>query len=158
VKKMAFLGTPHDGAPLERGGNWVDILLDGSPYTTAFARLGKVRSAGITDLRHGSVLDEDWEGRDRFRPSKRRHLLPLPEGVACFAAAASIAKKAGSLEERLLGDGLVPLQSALGEREDPALGLAIPAARKWIGYGMNHLDLLDRPAVYERLRRWFASP
>jgi len=25
----------------------------------------RIRSAGITDLRHGNLLDEDWEGRDR---------------------------------------------------------------------------------------------
>ncbi len=61
-----FLGTPHLGAPLERGGNWIDLILDASPYTTAFARLGKIRSAGITDLRLGSLCDEDWQLRDRF--------------------------------------------------------------------------------------------
>ena len=27
VAKIVFLGTPHHGAPLERGGNWVDVLL-----------------------------------------------------------------------------------------------------------------------------------
>ena len=27
LDKLVFLGTPHHGAPLERGGNWVDMLL-----------------------------------------------------------------------------------------------------------------------------------
>nr|HMN59664.1 hypothetical protein [Anaerolinea sp.] len=40
LTKIVFLGTPHDGAPLERGGNWVNVVLDRSPYTTALARLG----------------------------------------------------------------------------------------------------------------------
>ncbi|HSM21783.1 MAG TPA: alpha/beta hydrolase, partial [Rubrivivax sp.] len=57
VGRMFFLGTPHHGAPLERGGQWVDALLGASPYTAAFSRLGKLRSAGITDLRHGSLLE-----------------------------------------------------------------------------------------------------
>jgi pimeloyl-ACP methyl ester carboxylesterase len=57
---LVFLGTPHHGAPLERAGHWVDIVLGATPYAAPFARLGKVRSAGITDLRHGNLLDEDW--------------------------------------------------------------------------------------------------
>ena len=28
LSRMVFLGTPHHGAPLERGGNWVTILLE----------------------------------------------------------------------------------------------------------------------------------
>lgn len=60
--KMIFLGTPHHGAPLERGGNWLTAVLGRSAYTAPFARLGKIRSAGITDLRYGNLLDEDWGG------------------------------------------------------------------------------------------------
>ncbi|MCM2326819.1 MAG: GPI inositol-deacylase, partial [Lysobacter sp.] len=159
VRKIVFLGTPHDGAPLERGGNWVDVLLDGSPYTTAFSRLGKIRSAGITDLRHGSLVDGDWGGKDRFAPSTRaavkRHFVPLPAGVQCFAVAASLSGKSGGMGEELIGDGLVPVRSALGKGTASA-ALDFPADRQWVGYGMNHLDLLDSPAVYSRLRRWLS--
>ncbi|MEP6678485.1 MAG: alpha/beta hydrolase, partial [Betaproteobacteria bacterium] len=79
---MVFLGTPHHGAPLERHGNVVDRLLGVSRYTAPFARLGRLRSAGITDLRYGNLLDEDWMGRDRFaRPGDVRRAVPLPAGV-----------------------------------------------------------------------------
>ncbi|HKI50078.1 MAG TPA: hypothetical protein VKA69_12170, partial [Desulfobacteria bacterium] len=30
--KIVFLGTPHHGAPLERAGNWIDVILEISPY------------------------------------------------------------------------------------------------------------------------------
>ena len=160
VTKVVFLGTPHDGAPLERGGNWVNVVLDRSPYTTALAQLGKLRSAGITDLRHGNLLDDDWSGKDRFATTHRfgtkRRLVPLPAGVQCFAVAASLARKGASLRERFLGDGLVPVPSALGLGRTPKGALGISANRQWIGYGMNHLDLLDRPEVYDRVRRWLA--
>jgi len=155
LRKIIFLGTPHLGAPLERGGNWIDVILGASPYTTAFARLGKIRSAGITDLRHGSMLDEDWERHDRFaRTEPKPTAVPLPHNVACYAIAASIAKKTGEPAKQLLGDGLVPLASALGQHKDERRNLAFPKTRQWVGYGMNHMDLLDRKEVYARLRRW----
>jgi hypothetical protein len=32
LDKLVFIGTPHHGAPLERGGNWVDVLLGASRF------------------------------------------------------------------------------------------------------------------------------
>jgi pimeloyl-ACP methyl ester carboxylesterase len=152
---LVFLGTPHHGAPMERAGNWVDTVLGATPYVAPFARLGKVRSAGITDLRFGNLVDEDWVGRDRFRrTADLRQVVPLPDGVRCYAAAASIGERSGGLKERLLGDGIVPLDSALGRHPDPARALAFDEARQWIGYGMSHLALLSRAEVYAQLRHW----
>jgi pimeloyl-ACP methyl ester carboxylesterase len=155
LRTIVFLGTPHHGAPLERRGNWFDNLLDSSPYTVAFARLGKIRSAGITDLRHGSLLDEDWQDRDRFAPGHDQRLpVAWPRGVKCHAIAASVATRTGTIERPLPGDGLVPVDSALGldARRDGKPG--IPQSRQWIGYGMHHLDLLDRHEVHEQIRLW----
>lgn len=157
LRKLVFLGTPHHGAPLERGGNWVDVILGATPYAAPFARLGKVRSAGITDLRYGNVLDEDWKGRDRFaRARDTRKPVPLPDDVQCFGMAATTGNKPGDLRDRLLGDGLVPVASALGRHEDPRRTLSFPESRQWIGYGMSHLDLLGRSEVSEQLVRWLA--
>jgi hypothetical protein len=151
---IVFLGTPHEGAPLERGGNWVNLLLEASPYTAAFARLGKLRSAGITDLRHGSILDEDWAGRDRFRHAKSAAATPLPEAVDCYAVAASLSARAGGLKERLLGDGLVPVASALGRHAAPGGGGLFPPSHQAVAYGINHLGLLDSKQVYRSIKRW----
>lgn len=158
LRKLVFLGTPHHGSALERGGNRVDAVLEAIPYAAPFARLGKIRSAGITDLRYGNLLDEDWEGRDRFAPARdARRPVPLPEGVRCYAAAATTGKKPGDLNDRLLGDGLVSLSSALGRHDDPGRSLSIPESRQWVGHGMSHMDLLSRPEVYERIREWLAD-
>ena len=155
VTDLVCLGTPHHGAPLERAGNWVDILLGATPYAAPFARLGKLRSAGITDLRHGNLVDEDWVGRDRFaRGADRRQPVPLPDKLRCFTLAATTGTQSGDLKDRLLGDGLVPLDSALGRHKDPARTLAFAEERQWIGYGMNHLELLSRPEVFAQLRHW----
>jgi len=157
VTDLVCLGAPHHGAPLERAGNWVDLVLGVTPYAAPFARLGKVRSAGITDLRHGNLVDEDWVGRDRFaRSADRRQHLPLPERVRCYALGATTGQESGDLKDRLLGDGLVPLDSALGRHPNPARTLAFPAHRQWVGYGMNHLELLNRVEVFAQLRQWLA--
>jgi hypothetical protein len=158
LRKMIFLGTPHHGAPSERRGHWLDLVLARMPYAAPFARLGHIRSAGITDLRHGCLLDEDWQGRDRFAPGERRRRpLPLPAGVPCYAIAATIGDAAGEREERRRGDGLVPIASALGRHPDPRLVLDFPLAHQWIVHDTGHLDLLNRPAVYEHVRDWLAS-
>ena len=158
LDKLVFVGTPHHGAPLERGGNWVDMLLSSSRYSAPLARLGKIRSAGITDLRFGNLVDEDWNSIDRFeRTGDLRLPVPLPDGVACYAIAATIGKAAGDLGDRLIGDGIVPLDSALGHHADPRLALVFDESRQWVAHGINHLDLLSRPEVYAQLEQWLAE-
>lgn len=158
LRAMVFLGTPHHGAPLERGGNWIDILLGISPYTAPISRLGKIRSAGITDLRFGTLLDEDWEGRDRFaRGAHPKRTLPLPPNVACFSAAVTTGKQPGDFSDRLFGDGLVPVASALGQHRDAQRDLDIPKAQQWVGYGINHLELLSHREVHDQVLRWLMN-
>ena len=91
LKHLIFLGTPQHGAPLEQVGSWVDTVLGGNAVTRPFAKIGQIRSAGITDLRHGNVLPTDWQGSDRFAvAADARQALPLPAGVACYAVAATL--------------------------------------------------------------------
>jgi pimeloyl-ACP methyl ester carboxylesterase len=158
LRRMVFLGTPHHGAPLERGGHWIDLLLEQTPFTAPFARLGKIRSAGITDLRQGLVRDEEWQGRDRFagRALPRRG-LPLPADVQCFAVAATSGTPDDPVRHTLLGDGLVPVPSALGEHRNPRLALSFLPQHRWIAHGCNHLDLLSSAEVCQRLRAWLVA-
>ncbi len=154
LRALIALGSPHHGAPLERGGHGIDRVLGISPYVAPFRRLGRIRSAGITDLRYGNVLDEHWQGQDRFaHHGDRRRPLPLPAGVACYAVAGTLSPAAA---DRLPGDGLVPVASALGVHPDPTLTLGFPETRRCIALGTAHFDLLAAPAVYATLRSWLA--
>ncbi|MFO0581954.1 MAG: alpha/beta hydrolase [Anaeromyxobacter sp.] len=157
LSDAVFLGTPHHGAPLERGGNLVDVALGVSRYSAPIARLGKIRSAGVTDLRQGSVSEEDWAGRDRFAwPQPPPRHVPLPAGVRCFAVAATTA--AGDhAPGRLLGDGLVPLDSALGRHADPARDLRFPEERRAVVRSTGHVELLSSAEVYARLLAWLGE-
>ncbi len=159
LTRIVFLGTPHHGSPLERAGNGIDRLLAMRRTTRPLAALGQIRSAGVTDLRHGNLLDADWQGADRFETrGDTRQVLPLPEGVACYAVAASTASRrriaAQPLAARTVGDGLVPVPSALGEHGDPARALAFAETVRV--FGGHHFKLLSRPEVTAALTRWLA--
>ena len=158
LSKLVFLGTPHHGAPLERGGRLVDMALGISPYAAPFARLGKVRSAGITDLRYGNLQDADWQDRDRHAQAQdTRVSTPLPKRVQSHLVAATTARKVKGVRSAVIGDGLVPLSSALGEHQDPRRQLTVPDGHKLVVTSANHWDLLDRNEVYAQLVDWLGG-
>ena len=157
LKALVFLGTPHHGAPLERGGHLIDRLLGVSPYVAPFALLGQARSAGITDLRYGNLQDADWQGRPRHHQRHdNRQPTPLPAGVPAYLVAATTAARADALRSRTLGDGLVPLASALGQHARAEMALPVPPERQRVVTSANHWSLLEHPEVAAALRQWLA--
>lgn len=140
TKKIMFLGTPHQGAPLERGGHWFDIILGSMPYAAPFAKIAKVRSAGITDLRYANILDDE------------QAMVPLPENVACFSLAGTLGQKSAVLRDKIIGDGLVPLDSALGVHHNPHRSLKFPADHQFVFKETNHMRLLSDDKVYTVLK------
>ena len=145
LQALITLGTPHGGAPLERGGQMLQQLLALSAYSRPLAGLAARRSAGIRDLRHASLLQAD---ADAGRASR----MPLPEGVACYAVAATTASQPSGPPARWLGDGLVPVASALGQHRDPARRLAFTDTA--IVTALGHLGLQTDARVLGQLQRW----
>ncbi|MEH8184954.1 alpha/beta hydrolase [Aeromonas allosaccharophila] len=154
LANLIFLGTPHHGAPLEHAGHWLEQLLPASAYTEPFVRLTRLRSTGIKDLRHGKVI-ETLAPPDPAVPMRDpREPLPLPCGVNCYAIAATTAAKRSLLADRLIGDGLVPLRSALGQHSEARHQLAFLPAHTLIIYRTSHMALLGSPQVGQQLLRW----
>jgi pimeloyl-ACP methyl ester carboxylesterase len=144
--RLACLGSPHEGAALERLGNHANRLLKAVPWTRPFMRLGDLRSDGIRDLRFGHLLEEDWHGRppDDARPARLR--APLPAHVEHLFVAA--ARNAGG-EVDPIGDWLVSVESA------HARNLHRPdTARRELIRDLDHLGLLADERVYSLLRSW----
>lgn len=145
TQQIVTLSSPLQGAPLEKFGNIASAVLASVdlPATAIIARLINGRSAGIKDLRHGSVRDEDWQGRDPDVVAD-----PLPEEVAlpphiawCFIAA-SVTAAADHPVGQLIGDLLVRVESASGPKDAPPL-----VTVRHIG-GITHAAIQVQPAAY----------
>ena len=157
LKNIIFLGSPHHGVPMARASNWLDHILGTTPYTRPFVRLGQLRSEGMMDLRHGNLVDEDWQNHELYEktPDSRQVIL-LPAGVACHTIAATTGDGNSVLAERLIGDGLVPLNSALGVHDDIEKSLMFEPASQKIIYGVNHLQLLSNPCAAAQMIEWLS--
>jgi pimeloyl-ACP methyl ester carboxylesterase len=154
LTRLYCVASPHHGSYLERGGYWLQRAISMSPYSYPLSRLTAIRSAGITDLRHGNVLDEDWEGVDRFHHGQdRRTPLPLPEQVACYAMG-GVLREEGK-KAFAWGDGIVQLSSALGQHKDARFDLCFPAQNCYTLPNLSHFDLISHNQVYTFIRNTF---
>ncbi len=151
VDAIVTLGTPHQGAPAERAGHLAEQVMAMSKISAPLLVLAGVRSAGVTDLRFGAVRDSDWRdvehvdvGHDPRTPT------PLPEGVRCYTVAGTVATEKGVFA----GDGIVPVDSALGRHDDDAFALAFDEAV--VVNDCHHVALMSKPQVYALLKRWLA--
>jgi pimeloyl-ACP methyl ester carboxylesterase len=136
---MICLGTPHQGAPLEKIGALAEAALGVAKVTQPLGRVAKSRSRGIKDLRHGLA------GRPAAAPAS---------GLALRLVAGSLADASGqafdALVGKLLGDGLVRAASATDD------GLTGDVQRVELA-GLGHMALLNHPRVYVLLRGWLGA-
>jgi pimeloyl-ACP methyl ester carboxylesterase len=156
VRHVVSLGTPHMGAPLAQGVHYLAHALHLAPETRAFARFLRRRSAGIRDLRQGSLVDTDWEGcdPDALRAAACEE-VPLLEGATHCFVAATLTRDENHPIGRLIGDALVLSASASGRSRTRT----IPFEAEYglhVG-GAHHLALLDHPEVYAKLRAWLGA-
>jgi pimeloyl-ACP methyl ester carboxylesterase len=156
VKRAIYIGTPHQGAPLERVGSWVTRILRAvpDPYTRLIADIGDLRSEGLRDLGHADLRHEDRAKRLQRHVSIRdpRHPVPLLPQIEHYLVAGALAES--SWLALWFGDTMVPVPSATaGACFSPAT-LAITPDRVQIFRSFSHLRLAHDREVYRALRGW----
>lgn len=155
LSHVVCLGSPHHGAPLEKAGNVLTSLL-GSIATAGTQvphKIFNARSAGIKDLRFGSLIDEDWQDSDidAFLSDRRGEVGLLPHVTYC-AIASTLTRDPAHPMAAVMGDLMVRVHSASGKHEEERR--CIPFQDTRVLSGLNHIALLNHPAVYAELKRW----
>jgi pimeloyl-ACP methyl ester carboxylesterase len=157
VRRVVSLGSPHLGAPLAQAVHVLSSVLARVPESRAFTDFLRRRSAGIRDLRDGSLVDEDWRDRD---PEALRAAacaeVPLLEGATHYFVSATLTASDRHPLGRLAGDILVLAPSARGQSRKRRIPF-----REEDGFHVgraSHFALLNHPRVYAQLARWLGAP
>ena len=134
VKRAIYIGTPHDGADLERFAHLTTGTLRAVPslVTRLVGDILNLRSRGTKDLRHGQPLTEG--GPLPWLASARHHLLM-----------GTLTKDPKHPVGRLFGDALVRVPAAA----------AVPDMI--VFPGVHHLALAHDAKVYDCIRQICAS-
>ncbi|HEU4423360.1 MAG TPA: hypothetical protein VFR67_12590 [Pilimelia sp.] len=156
VRHVVCLGTPHLGAPLEKGVNAAAWLLARFPETRPVARLLNQRSAGVKDLRFGALLEADW--RDADPDALLRDTcteVPFLPHAAYYFIGATVTRGRDNPLATIIGDLFVRFPSASGGGRRRRVPFALDNGRH-LG-GLHHFDLLNHPDVHDQLCAWLAG-
>ena len=137
LSHAAYLGSPHLGAPWEVAGNKLNNLLNFTPYTRPLMRWGNIRSRGLRDLRVAHLTVD-------------QPMPPLVENVSHLLLATAWSQ---AHTENWIGDGIVPVSSALAQDERGDL-LSAPQLKRILLNDINHIAILDDERIYQELRKW----
>lgn len=157
LKRMYLVGAPLRGAPLEQFANIVTNALWAIPIpiTRVIAKLINQRSEGIKDLRHGYLVDEDWQDKHPDAISLgREYKVPLIPHVEHYIMAGNLFSDEHHPGAKVLGDILVTPFSAKDEGFD-GTPTARAAKDSRVFSGLNHLDLVNHDDVYEQILKWW---
>lgn len=157
LQRVFLLGVPSRGAPLEQLAHVTAFTLETiwNPWTKLIGKAINLRSAGIKDLRHGFVLDEDWRHVDLDRLAFPVPIKPRdPLHVRWFVAAGAIGPATSGLA-RTIGDGLVRSSSAQGRSHDSRARELLPPAEVREFACTSHIGLMNDPAVLAQMLEWW---
>jgi len=156
LRRAIYLGAPHLGSPFEKAGHLVSVALGAidHPVVQLIHTLSDLRGPGVKDLRHGSLLDEDWQSPAGTRGAPARPKpVPLCAGVEHYFIAGTLTRDANHPAALLFGDALVRLPSAVG----PARRSGLPPDQIAVLPGVSHVQLSHCPEAYARIRGWFGA-
>ena len=152
VRHIFYLGSPHLGAPLARAAGLAGRVLGWIPETRPFASLA-AGPAWVRDLRHGYVLDDDWNGCDPDCCLRdHRSEAPVLAAANHYAISAVVTADPASPLGAVVGDLLVQPASAHGRR-GARQHIPFPVGTGHGLGGMHHFDLLNHPDVWAAMHR-----
>jgi hypothetical protein len=147
-----YLGTPHDGADLERVAfNSAAVLLAvPNPITRLVGKTLNLRSQGVKDLRYGTLLEPDVIDPGWDDPAHHhRRAVPWLPWAQHYLIGGSWHGDPQHVISRLLGDGLVAAPHDAGG--------AIPADHIRLLGGVRHLQLARNAEVYRQIAAWLEA-
>ena len=140
VSHVFCIGAPHLGAPLEQVVNIGVEKMERYALTRPLARILKIRSAGIKDLRHGATHDRDWRGRDlNALGDVTREQIGRIQGARYHFIGSTLGSAADDHLSRTLGDGLVNVASATAHQLADADSATLTQ--------VHHVRLVNHPQV-----------
>ena len=157
VKKIFYLGSPHLGNHFELLGKITTSILSliPNPITKAIVKLGDLRSAGIKDLRHGYITEEEWSSENADKLFYwHENKTPLLKSAKHFLICGTIAKDADSKWGRILGDGVVHPSSATGRSLFTSSPIPFVKDHCKTFAGTSHIELQKSLRVYEQILAW----
>ncbi|GGI02775.1 alpha/beta hydrolase [Egicoccus halophilus] len=147
LRHVAYLGTPHLGAPLERVVERAVGLFGRVPEVAPFVGILDRRAPGIRDLHHGTLVDPGQRLREVVEPDADD---PWLADVDHHLVVGRLARGERHPVNRVLGDLLVPASSATGRgrtrRIEGERVHVVPVAA-------NHFGLCWHPDVADHLVR-----
>ena len=137
ARHIVTVGSPHLGAPLEKGVKLAATGLNQTPESRPIGEFLDQRSAGIKDLGFGS----DGDSVDRH------------PGVELHFVAGAITAEADNIFGRIVGDLIVPVASATGLSRNKS----VSSHSVRVMGGRNHRALLHDQVIHREMVGWLTA-
>lgn len=144
-----YIGTPHEGARLEKFADAASSLLSDLPkdYFSHWADWINIRSAGIKDLKHGLKQNPKQPSNNLGGSHSTAHFSKNAEHSFVSGA---LSEDSNALINKFFGDSLVTQASAS------------PSNRPEFSHsahfdGLHHLELAHSPNVYHTIEKWLQN-
>ncbi len=157
TERLFLVAVPSRGSPVEQLANIASVTLKTipNPVTKIIAWVFRQRSAGIKDLRHGYLVDEEWQTRSPDALSAgRRHIVPLAADIDHYVLAGTLGDSEHHPLSKIIGDALVTPFSAQDEGIAGA-SLQRSAKEAKVFPGLNHLNIVSHDEVYSQILAWW---
>jgi pimeloyl-ACP methyl ester carboxylesterase len=149
-----YIGTPHEGSPLEKFGHITSSIVKSIPldYVNQWADWIDLRSQGIKDLKDGllnlnsSSISPESNEPDPFKQSVK--CGSFVEHAQHHFISGGVSEKKHGVANKIVGDTLV--------RHSSAHPISAPDNAKNAHFeGITHVPLAHSDKVYQQIKHWF---